>query len=351
MSSANESLPVPLTPNEPRPAADAWMPATLRDDLGLPAATASRDWPRLSGYQIVRELGRGGMGVVYLANETDFAWRRGDVSAARRDLHAALALEPAGSRAADDHVRLGQLLQRERKVEAAARAYDEALRLRPDHAAALRLRAVAMLELCRYPEAVRSLDGYLGRASVGGGAAVAEAYRLRGLTRTQLGDRDGALHDYTRSLGIQPDAATRGYRGWVYLAEGAPKLALADFEAALRLGARDGDAHAGRGNARVKLGRPEEAVRDAEEALRRGPRTARMLHNTATIFARAADRDGDARAQRQRFQQRALDLLGEALTAFPAARRPHFWTEQILKDPDLTSLHGLPRFQQLAPPR
>ena len=283
----------------------------------------------------------------------DFFWRRGDFASARRDLHQALALDPAGSRAADDHVKLGQLLQRERKYEAAVRAYAKALELRPDHATALRLRAVAMLELRRYTEAVQALDAYLGRADAGRGSPLlAEAYRLRGLTRTQLGDREGALHDYTRSLDVQPDAATHRYRGWVYLVSAAPELALADFKTALRLGDRTGDVYNGRGNVRAKLGRPHEAVRDAEEALRRGPRNPRLLHNAAAVHALAAavpDRAGIDRVRQSQYQRKALELLAEALAALPAAERPRYWRERIGKDADLASLRSLPGYARLAP--
>jgi tetratricopeptide (TPR) repeat protein len=280
-------------------------------------------------------------------SRADFCWRNGDLASARRDLRRAIALDRKNSRAvADDRVKLGQLLQRQQQYEAAVREYELALRIRPDHAAALRLRAVAMLELRRYGEAVRSLDGYLARVEGSRGAArLAEAYRLRGLTRTQLGDHSGALHDYTRSLDVEADAATRRYRGWLYLVWGAPRLALADFQEALRLGDRDGDAYNGRGSARVKLGHYGAAVRDGEEALRRGPRSVRLLHNTAAIYAQASA----AGVRQSQYQQKALDLLAEALAELPAKERLRYWRERIGKDADLTSLRSLPGYARLAP--
>ena len=54
------------------------------------------------------------------------------------------------------------------------------------------------------------------------------------MTRSQLGYYEGALHDYTCALEIQPDALTHRYRGWIYLVQGAPKLALFDFDEAVR---------------------------------------------------------------------------------------------------------------------
>jgi tetratricopeptide (TPR) repeat protein len=277
-----------------------------------------------------------------------FAGQRGDRAAARRDLRRAAELDAATPRAADDHVEVGRLWQADGKYDEVVAACDAALAVVADHAAALRLRAGALLELRRYREAAASFDRYLGRGEPGAHApALAEAYRLRGLTRSQLGLHEGALQDYTRALEIRPDAATHACRGWVYLFEGAPKLALADFEEALRLDGRDGDAYSGRGNARAKLGRGREAVRDAEEALRLGPWTPRMLHNAATVYAQAAA--AAAETDRHDYQERALDLLREALAALPADRRARFWAEQIDPDPDLGPVRPLPRYRDLAP--
>jgi eukaryotic-like serine/threonine-protein kinase len=287
----------------------------------------------------------------------DFAWQHRNWPAARKDLVEAIRREPEGSQAAaEDQVKLGQLLQREGEYEAAARAYEAALRGRPDLAGTLRLRAVAMLELHKYEEAARSLDRYLAAADAGRERpTLAEAYRLRGLTRTQLGRYEGALHDYTRALELEPDSATRTYRGWIYLVQGAPKLALSDFEEALRLDPSEVDAYNGRGNARVKGGQVLEGVEDAEEAVRRGPSTSRTLHNAAAIYAlasaapEAVRRTSPGKTLQQEYQDRALDLLARSLAAVPSAQQTRFWNEQIGKDPDLEPIRHLLRYQQLAP--
>src|SRR5262249_27130295 len=157
-------------------------------------------------------------------------------------LRKAVELEGAGRAfvLAEDHVKIGRLLQQLADAPAAVEAYTQALRYQPDYPAPLRLRAVALLELKRLAEAAQSLDRYLELAARPGqaaepAAAVADAHRLRGLTRSQLGDYAGALHDHTRALDLDADAATFGYRGWVYLAQGAAPAALHDFEAALKL--------------------------------------------------------------------------------------------------------------------
>ncbi len=68
----------------------------------------------------------------------------------------------------------------------------------------------------------------------------------------------------------------------------SPKLALVDFEAALKLDPADGDAYNGRGTARALLGDHAAAVADAREAVRRGGTSSRVKYNAARIYAVAA---------------------------------------------------------------
>jgi hypothetical protein len=73
-----------------------------------------------------------------------------------------------------------------------------------------------------------------------------------------------------------------------------------------------------------------------------------MLHNAATVYAQAAV--GAEDADRPGREERALDLLAEAVAAVPADRRARYWAEQIDPDPDLAPLRGLARYRELAPP-
>ena len=89
----------------------------------------------------------------------------------------------------------------------------------------------------------------------------------RGLARANLGDDPGAVEDYNRSLALDADASNiRTRRGWTYVLN-PDRLALADFERAIKLNPRNGDAHNGRGFVLARLGRYREAVEDAEKAL------------------------------------------------------------------------------------
>ena len=84
---------------------------------------------------------------------------------------------------------------------------------------------------------------------------------------------------------------TRARRGWAYLGESS-KLALHDFDEAIKLDPRDSDLYNGRGYARALLGDFSGAVADAEQALRLGGAglelRARLAlnYNAACIYAR-----------------------------------------------------------------
>jgi tetratricopeptide (TPR) repeat protein len=92
------------------------------------------------------------------------------------------------------------------------------------------------------------------------------------------------------ALELHPTSAVQGFRGWTHLVVDAPKLAQRDFELAIELDPRNGDAYNGRGLARVRLGRRREAALDAAEALRQGPSSPRLYYNAARIYARCSSR-------------------------------------------------------------
>jgi tetratricopeptide (TPR) repeat protein len=213
------------------------------------------------------------------------------------------------------------------------------------------LRAEALLELKRLPEALESLDDCLKY-----GPPDAGAFRARAALRTRLGQYAGAQTDYTRALELEPDAATYAARGWCYLVADAARLALPDFEEAIRLDPDRGDAYAGRGYARVLLGAHRLAVADAEEALRRGPPSPRLYYNVARVYAQAVTSQDGERARnrwgshspRGEWQERALQALARSLDLLPPNEAAGFWQTVVQPDKALHPIRGSPRFRQLA---
>src|SRR5206468_220256 len=100
------------------------------------------------------------------------------------------------------------------------------------------------------------------------GKPLEAVYRGRGLARAELGQYPGAIDDYTKALELEPTSAVLAYRGWAHVVCDAPKLALRDFELAIELDPKNGDAYNGRGIVRAGQARFRDAANDADEAVR-----------------------------------------------------------------------------------
>jgi len=286
--------------------------------------------------------------------------KRAAYAEALPDLEEAIRLARAEGRlleVAGDQLQRGRILFRLEKYPEALGAFDEALAADPNRVKAHQLRGETLLELGRIAEAVAALDRYLEK-----GPPDAVASKARGLGRTKLGDYAGAVEDYTRALEIDrvegkpADPVTLAYRGWAYLIQDAPKLALRDFDAALRLrGGNQADCYAGRGYARVQQGQWRDAVSDADAALKEEAPTARTLYLTARTYAQAAARVRTDPAQRdwrgedlgRQYERQALHLLGRACAKTPAAERATFWKQYVEADPALRPIRGTAEFARI----
>jgi tetratricopeptide (TPR) repeat protein len=261
---------------------------------------------------------------------------------ALRDLDRAIRLQPPGQAA--DHRERARVLYGSRRFADALTACGEVLKSLPDDPVATRLRAECLLELGRPGEALAGYDRYLkkGRPDV-------ELYRRRARAQASLGHLADVVVEYTAALELRRDAPLLAARGWAYLVNAQAKLALRDFDEALRLARDSAEARAGRGAALVELGQWQAGAADGEEALRRakpGQRSPRLLYNVARLLARAAAvaRAGKPSAP---LSTRALEVLRDAVEALPAAERARFWREQVQCDRAFAPLARTPSFARL----
>ena len=219
-------------------------------------------------------------------------------------------------------------------------------------AEARRLRLTALLELKRYDQVIDACDGYLrsGRPSP-------EVLELRGLAKVKRNDFAGAIEDYTVALSLRPGVSSLYCRrGWAYLVSGAAPLARRDFEEAIRLDPSSGEAYGGRGSAQIALGQFREAAADAEESVRRGVPEPRTLYNAARTLAQAAEAASGEVGRRgrsdvttvRRFQDRALQLLGQALQRTAPDQRAAFWRDVVQTDQALRIIRRLPGYARFA---
>ena len=204
--------------------------------------------------------------------------------------------------------------------------------LAPDHPQALRLQAEALFHLGRFDQVVAAFDRYLEA-----GKPLESVYRGRGLARAELGRHAGAIEDFTKALEMSPTSAVQAYRGWMHLGVDAPKLAQRDFELAIELDPKNGDAYSGRGMVHASQGRYREAARDAAEAVRLGPPSPRLFFNAARIYAQCPDPS----------PQRHLELIQQAMRLLPEDQRSAFWSKNIRRDQALAVLRRRPAFIQM----
>jgi tetratricopeptide (TPR) repeat protein len=264
---------------------------------------------------------------------------RGAATAARRDFERAIAHAPAAGAAealASDYVQLAHLQHQAGERPAALASCDAALRARPDYAPAHRQRAETLLAQGNYAEAGRALDRYLKT-----GPPAPDVYLARGLIHLQRRAYAEAAEALTQSLLLRPDVNALSYRGWARLRLGAPRLALVDFEAALRREPTHADALCGRGYVRVSLGDVSAGVEDAEKALRHGARKAPLLYSVACLYARAAEElaaqsggQPDPRLLDQ-CRRQAVALLCATLRDVPEEQRRAFWRDNVQREREL----------------
>jgi tetratricopeptide (TPR) repeat protein len=264
---------------------------------------------------------------------------RGEAAAARRDFERAIALAPEGGAAealASDYVQLAHLQHQAGEHPAALASCDAALRVRPDYPPAHRQRAETLLAQGNHAAAGQALDRYLENGPSG-----PDVYLARGLIHLQRRAYAEAAEAFTQSLLLRPDVRALSYRGWAHLRLGAPRLALDDFQAALRREPTHPDALCGRGYVRVSLGDVSAGVADAEAALRHGPRKAPLLYSVACLYARAA---GELAAQSRgqpdlrlldHCRRQAVALLRATLRDVPEERRKAFWRDNVQREHEL----------------
>jgi tetratricopeptide (TPR) repeat protein/tRNA A-37 threonylcarbamoyl transferase component Bud32 len=284
--------------------------------------------------------------------------RANDLAAARRDLGEAIRLglaEGPSPALAKDYYECARLESRAGNYAAADRDCAAALDLDPGFAAALLLRGEVLLQRGRYREALAAWDRYLQVEAAPG----PEVFLLRARARILLEDFANLPQEYhQRAVALRKDPSIQTALGWVYVVNESPKLALAAFEEALKLAPDHAEAYAGRGFVKALQGQYRDGVRDAEEGLRRarrrGPVPPRLLFNAARVYAqaaaavladpRAAAHAGEVRAD---YEDRAVELLAEALRAEKPANRKRFWAENIQNDGALKPVRGSRKFHDL----
>ena len=154
-------------------------------------------------------------------------------------------------------------------------AYDQAIRLKPDHAVAYNNRGNAKNDLQQYKAAIADYDKAIRLK-----ADYAAAYYNRGYTKNDLQQYKAAIADYDEAIRLKPDLAE------AYNNQGNAKnnlqqykAAIADYDEAIRLKADDAVAYNNRGNTKNNLQQYKAAIADYDKAIRLKPGNAAAYYN------------------------------------------------------------------------
>jgi len=286
----------------------------------------------------------------------DVLRRLDDSAAATADLEQAARLALTDESRAGDYGGLGDIAAYNNRLPEALKYYDQSLAINGSDAALHRRRAEVLVKMRRPREAFAAFSRYLEH-----GDPLGDVYRGRALAAAQLGEYRNAMNDYTRSLELEPSPNMLVRRGWAYLTQ-ANRLALADFEDAVRLNPQSADSYTGRGYARVLNGQIEAGVSDARTSLKWarlqsqqiGPRSWPLLFNAATIFGQAiahierTSPDPDPKVQQQisGYTDEAVRLLVETLQLAGPALADQV-RSQMAADRALDSLRDKAAFKRL----
>jgi serine/threonine protein kinase/Tfp pilus assembly protein PilF len=165
--------------------------------------------------------------------------RLGEDAAACKERQRAGALQPVS---AVDHFLLGDEEFRQGKAAEAARHFDRALLLQPEHFWAQYFLAVGYVETGNWRAAKAGLTACLGRRP-----DFLWLYPLRGFAHGMLNHAEAAAADFARALRLRPDAFARYVihvsRGYLRLQQGKLPPAVRDLERALALLPRQPQAH------------------------------------------------------------------------------------------------------------
>jgi protein O-GlcNAc transferase len=175
----------------------------------------------------------------------------------------------------DAHNNMGNMLQKQGKLDEAIAAYQRVLAIKPDHADANYNMGNALAERGKFDEAI----GFYRRALVLK-PRYAEAQFSIGNALQKRGRFDAAIAAYRRALAIKPDyGEAHNNIGNALQKRGRFDAAIAAYQRALALKPDHADAHNNMGNALQGQGKPDQAIVAYQRALALNPGHADAHYN------------------------------------------------------------------------
>ena len=216
-----------------------------------------------------------------LCRETIPAWTR------LRELDVATARTAEQWRQTEATMNRAESLRKDGKLPEAVQLYTEVLQRAPDRYDAMVMRAWCNRRLGEPGLALADLDRAV---ELGSGYSV--AWFIRGYTRQQQNDKQGAYDDYTRAVETQPgNAMAWNNRGNINLRLDRKDDAIADFTRSMEADPKMAHPWFNRGALHQQEGRIDSAESDYRECLARDPGYLGALVNLGVIVRDRGETD------------------------------------------------------------
>ncbi|HIJ54773.1 MAG TPA: tetratricopeptide repeat protein [Deltaproteobacteria bacterium] len=208
---------------------------------------------------------------------------------------------PAG---AEDWYQQGFELLKAHQFEAAAKAFDSAIKENPRDAKAYNQRGVALANMGHLDQAVASYTKALEIDSNLYGAV-----NNRGSAFYRKGDYDLAISDFSRAIELNPYLeVTYSNRGIVWIKKGQMKRAISDFDKAVEINPYSYEAHYNRGTAHASNGSWGLSIKDFSKALDLNPKSYGAYDRLARILASCPDGSYRNGEQAVKYAKKAMEI-------------------------------------------
>ncbi|MDF1665086.1 MAG: tetratricopeptide repeat protein [Planctomycetota bacterium] len=149
------------------------------------------------------------------------------------------------------------------------------------------------------------------------------AYTNRGICRFHLGNFEGALSDYNKSIAYKPFALTHNNRGYLFMERKQYQKALQDFNIAIKIDPRCSSAYNNRALLHSYLGKHREAIQDYDQCLLITPTMTESYYNRALSKEKIGDKKGAIEDYEQLIQLRPNDAkIPQWKTAIQQLQKP-----------------------------
>ncbi len=179
--------------------------------------------------------------------------------------------------------------KRERKdYQGAIEDYNQAIKINPNYTDAYKNRGIARSDLGDKKGAIEDYN-----QAIKINPNFDKAYNNRGIARSALGDKKGAIEDLNQAIKINPnfDIVYRN-RGLTRSALGDKKGAIEDLNQAIKINPNYADAYNDRGNARSAIGDKKGAIEDYSQAIKINPNFDIAYNNRGLTRSAIGDKKG-----------------------------------------------------------